>query len=277
MPERPRVAYNIEVLHDCIVRDTAIYRTFKSKKKKRALYSKKKNLLDAHPEIKKMIDPAFVSSLNPERGKNVRKVNWMPPQLIISDQRIRNMCRNLFTYPKMYVEKTGLHFGPCPGLETLSACPMFSPEPKETRKKLDEADIFIALQSVYFIEGPEIRGWQDFLIRKLKKEVERVAGKGSVTAAFGAGPCQVCHPNPCLGGGDCRVPEERLFALESAGIPVGQFCKDMALLTGDEGWKIKWKKYTGTPHETPKRWKTTGGIAVRLSERKNLKKRKEQP
>jgi hypothetical protein len=57
---------------------------------------------------------------------------------------------------------------------------------------------------------------------------------------------------------------------------VGQFCKDMALLTGDEGWKIKWKKYTGTPHETPKRWKTTGGIAIRLSERKNLKKRKEQ-
>ena len=107
-------------------------------------------------------------------------------------------------------------------------------------------------------------GWQDVLIRKLKHAIEQVNGKGSVTASFGAGPCKVCYPQPCLGGGKCRVPKERLYALESAGVPVGQLCKDMAFFTGNDRWKIKWIKFTGTPRQTPKRWKTTGGIAVRL-------------
>ena len=265
MSEQPQVAYNIEVIHDCIVNDTDIYRKFKSKDKKLTLYRKRKKLLDKHPEVKTMIDPKFVSSLNPKRGTYVDKVAWMPPELIITDQRIREMCRNLFAYPKVYVKKTGLRFGSCPGFEKLSACPMFSPSPEEARAKLDKGDIFIALQSKNFIEGPEIPGWQDFLIRKLKKEIELVKGEGSVTATFGAGPCQVCHPNPCLGGGDCRIPEERLFALESVGIPVGQLCKDMALFTGNDDWRIRWIKYTGTPRQKPKRWKTTGGLAVRLS------------
>jgi hypothetical protein len=265
MLEQPQIAYNIEIIHDCIVRDTEIYRKFKSKEKKLALYRKKKKLLDKHPELKKLIDPKFISALNVERGKYVGKGAWMPSELIITDQRIREMCRNLFAYPEVYVKKTRLHFGSCPGFETLSACPMFSPSPEVTRAKLDEADIFIAIQSKYFIKGPEIPGWQDFLIRKLKKEIELVEGVGSVTATFGAGPCRVCHPKSCLGGGDCRVPEERLFALESVGIPVGQLCKDMAFFTGNNSWKIKWIKYTGTHRQTPKRWKTTGGLAVRLS------------
>jgi hypothetical protein len=270
MSEQPQIAYDIEVIHDCIVKDTDIYGKYKSEKKKLALYRKKKKLLDKHPEVKRMIDPTFVSSLNLERGKYVSKVSWMPSELIITDQRIREMCRNLFTYPKVYVEKTGLRFGPCPGLEKMSACPMFSPHPEETRAKLDKADIFIALQSKYFVAPPEITGWHDFLIRKFKKEIEKVEGEGSVTATFGAGPCQLCHPNPCLGGGNCRIPEERIFALESAGVPVGQLCKDMALCTGNDSWKIRWIKYSGTPRQTPKRWKNTAGLALRLNEKKTF-------
>ena len=188
----------------------------------------------------------------------------MPSELVIVDQRIREMCRNLFAYPEEYVKKTGIRFGRCPGFEKLSACPLFSPAPEETRAKLDEADIFIALQSRSFVTGPSIPGWQDVLIRKLKHAIEQVNGKGSVTASFGAGPCKVCYPQPCLGGGKCRVPKERLYALESAGVPVGQLCKDMAFFSGNDGWKIKWIKFTGTPRQTPKRWKTTGGLAVRL-------------
>ena len=269
MSEQPKAAYDIEVIHDCIVRDTDLYRRFKSKEKKRALYREKKKLLKQHPALLKMIDPQFVKGLDVERGRNLAKVDWMPSALIISDQRIREMCRQMFMYPEIYKKQTGLNFGPCPGHETLSACPGFSLLPEETRTKLDQADIFIALQSKYFVKGPEIPGWQDFLIRKLKKEIERVAGDGSVTASFGAGPCQVCYPNPCLGGGKCRVPEERLFALESAGIPVGQLCKDMALFTGNDDWKIKWIKFTGTARQRPKRWKTTGGLAVRLLRKKS--------
>ena len=131
----------------------------------------KKKLLYRHLALKKMIDLKFVSSLNPARGKYLSKVAWMPPGLIIADQRIREMCRNLFTYPPLYAKKTGVRFGPCPGFKKMSACPIFSPHPDETRVQLDKADIFIALQSKYFIKGPAIAGWQDFLIRKLKQEI----------------------------------------------------------------------------------------------------------
>jgi predicted metal-binding protein len=268
MPEQPQIAYGIETIHDCIVKDTAIYREFKAKSKKIALYRKTKKLLDKHPEVKKMIDQKFVSSLDPERGKCIGKADWMPTELVITDQRIREMCRNMFSYPEEYVKATGLRFGPCPGFGRMSACPTFSPRPEEIREKLNNSDIFIGLQSKYFTSRPEITGWHEFLVRKLKKEIENVEGKGSVTLAFGAGPCQICHPKPCLGGGECRVPDKRLFALESVGIPVGQLCNDMALLTGNNGWKIGWMKYYGTSRQTRNRWKFTFGLAVRLNRKK---------
>jgi hypothetical protein len=171
----------------------------------------------------------------------------------------------MFTYTKEFAKKTGRGFGPCPGLEKMSGCPMFSPRPEETRAKLDNADILIAMQSKYFISPPEIPAWHDFLITKLKQKIEAVEGAGSVTSAFGAGPCQLCFPQPCLGGGKCRSPKKHLFALESAGIPVGQLCKDMALCAGDESWKIKWIKYYNTPRQTRRQWKLTSGLAVRLT------------
>jgi len=264
MLEQPSVAYDIEVIHDCIVRDTDICRKFDSKQTKLELYRKKKKKLDKYPEIKKMIDSEFVSSLDEERGKYVGKVSWLPSQLVITDQRIREMCRNMFTYSEPIAKATGLKFGPCPGLEKLSGCPMFSPKPEGIRAQLDQADIFIAIQSKYFVERAEIPGWHDYLVRKLKKEVEKVLGNVSVTAAFGAGPCQVCHPNQCLGRGKCRAPEQRLFALESVGVPVGQLCKNIALFAGNDDWEIKWIKYFATPRQTIKRWKLTCGLAVRL-------------
>jgi len=89
-------------------------------------------------------------------------------------------------------------------------------------------------------------------------------GKGAVTIAFGAGPCQLCHPKPCLGGGKCRMPERRLCALESVGIPVAQLNKDMALLTGNPDWKNRFIKYFGTPRQSSKEWKLTFGVAVKL-------------
>jgi len=265
MKEQPQIAYNIEVIHDCIVHDTDVYKKYKAKTKKTALYRQKKKLLAKHPDVRKMIDLKFVKSLNKERGRYVGKVAWIPSELIITDQRIQGLCRNLMTYPEEYAKQFGIKFGSCPGSGRLSACPPFSPPSEETRAKLDKADIFIALQSQYFIAPPEIVGWQDFLVRKLRKEIEKAAGPGSVTAYFGAGPCRMCHPKECLGGGECRMPEERIFALESTGIPVGQLCKDIALLTGNDSWKIKWIKYTGTPRQTTKRWKTTAGLAVRLN------------
>lgn len=265
MSVQPRIAYGVQVIHDCIVRDTDVCRTFNTKSKKLSLYRKKQKLLNRHPEIKKMIDAGFVSSLDPKRGKFVGKVGWLPTELVITDQRIREMCRNMFTYSQPYIEKTGLSFGPCPGLEKMSGCPMFSPKPEQTRAKLDQADIFIAMQSKYFVKPPGIPAWHDFLLMKLKKEIEKRIGKGAVTAAFGAGPCQLCYPNPCLGGGKCRAPEKHLFSLESVGVPVLQLCRDMALVTGDEGWKFKFIKYYNTPRQTHKQYKFTCGLAVKVA------------
>lgn len=266
MSPQPRIAYDITVIHDCIVRDTDTFRAFATKAKKRSLYRERQKLLDRHPEIKSMIDVAFVRSLDEKRGVYVAKVGWLPAEMVMTDERIREMCRNLFTLPAPYTEKTGISYGCCPGREKLSACPPYSFTAQETRTRLNEADIFIAVQSRLFVDPPEIRGWQDILVTKIKKAVEKAAGAGSVTAAFGAGPCQLCLPNPCLGGGECRSPEHRVFALESSGIPVLQLSRDMALLSGDKDWEIRFSKCFGTPRQTRKEWKITFGLAVKLKE-----------
>ena len=264
MPARPKVAYDVTVIHDCIVRDTDIYRNFKTKARKLSLYREKQKLLDRHPEIMQLIDATYVQSLDEKRGQYVAKVGWLPARMVITDPRIREMCRNMFTLPKAYTEATGVSFGPCPGHGKMSACPPYSFTAQEAREKLDQADIFIAIQSKSFLEPPEHRGWQDHIVNKFRKAIKSAAGEESVTAAFGAGPCQLCHPKPCLGDGECRMPEHRVFALESCGIPVIQLCRDMALVTGDKDWETKFAKYFATPRQTKKEWKLTFGLAVKL-------------
>jgi predicted metal-binding protein len=260
----PKVAYDVTVIHDCIVRDTERYRQFRTKAKKMALYRKKQKLLEQHPQIKQLIDPSFVQLLDDKRGQYVAKVGWLPSALVIADPRVRELCRNMFTLPKAYTEATGISFGPCPGHGKMSACPPYSFTAQEAREKLDRADIFIAIQSKSFLEPPEHRGWQDQIVNKFRKAIKNAAGEETVVAAFGAGPCQLCHPNPCLGGGECRLPEHRVFALESCGIPVIQLCRDMALVTGDKEWETKFAKYFATPRQTKKDWKLTFGVAVKL-------------
>ena len=69
MAVQPRIAYDVQVIHDCIVRDTDVSRTYDTKAKKLALYREKAKLLDGQPKLKAMIDAGFVSSLDPKRGK----------------------------------------------------------------------------------------------------------------------------------------------------------------------------------------------------------------
>ena len=71
------------------------------------LFRKKKKFLSTCESVARTIDPAFVRSLDPDRGTFLDKVGWMPSELVIVDQRIREMCRNLFAYPEEYVKKTG--------------------------------------------------------------------------------------------------------------------------------------------------------------------------
>jgi predicted metal-binding protein len=268
MSLRPRVAYDIRVIHDCIVKDTDIYRTFNTQSKKRSLYRDKKKVLDNNPEIKKLIDISAVRSLDLKCGALMGKVGWLPTELVITDSRIQEMCHGMFSYPKMLSDKIGVNYGPCPSCGKGSACPPFSYTAQEARSKLDEGDIFIVLQSKNFIEFSDVTypGFHEVLLRKLKKEIETLKGKDAVTCVLSAGACRLCHPKPCLGGGECRMPEHRFYALEAVGVPVAQLCDDMALLTGNNGWKMNFLKYFGTPRQTHKRWKLTCGIAVKLNE-----------
>ena len=59
MAQQPRIAYDITVIHDCIVRDTDAYRQFNTKAKKLSLYRERQQQLDKHPHIKKIIDAAI--------------------------------------------------------------------------------------------------------------------------------------------------------------------------------------------------------------------------
>lgn len=268
MSAQPKIAYDIQVIHDCIVRDTDIYRTFQTKSKKEKLFREKKKLLNGFPAIKKMITKNFVGKLDPKYGKFVGRVGWIPTELVITDDRIREMCQNMFTYPKEYAAQIGREFGPCPGSGKGSACPPYSYTAQEARRKLDQADIFIVMQSKVFKDFNHFNAiahpsWHEFLLRKLKKKINEIIPE-SVSVVFGAGACRLCHPKPCLGDGECRVPEHRVYALEAVGVPVAQLCSDVALLTGDDKWKIKFIKYFATPKQTHKDWKFTCGLSVRL-------------
>ena len=267
MSLRARVAYDIQVIHDCIVHDTDIYRKFNTQSKKLSLYRKKKKMLDNNPEIKQLIDLKFVRSLDPKRGALMGKVGWLPTELIITDQRIQEMCHGMFSYPKILSDRIGMSYGPCPNCGKASACPPFSYSAQEARSKLDQGDIFIVLQSRNFVEFTDVTypGFHEVLLRKLKKEIEKIKGKKAVTCVLSAGACRLCHPKACLGGGKCRMPEHRFYALEAVGVPVAQLCDDMALLTGNKSWKMNFLKYFGTSRQTPKRWKLTCGIAVKLT------------
>jgi hypothetical protein len=186
MSLRPRVAYDIRVIHDCIVKDTDIYRTFNTQSKKRSLYRDKKKVLDDNPEIKKLIDISAVKSLDPKCGALMGKIGWLPTELVITDSRIQEMCHGMFSYPKMLSDKIGVNYGPCPSCGKGSACPPFSYTAQEARSKLDEGDIFIVLQSKNFIEFSDVTypGFHEVLLRKLKKEIETLKGKDAVTCVL---------------------------------------------------------------------------------------------
>jgi len=51
------------------------------------------------------------------------------------------------------------------------------------------------------------------------------------------------------------------------GVCVDQLCKDLALLTEDEEWKITWIKGFSASSQKPKTWKGTMALAIKLIEK----------
>ena len=57
MSVQPRIAYDVQVIHDCVVRDTDVCRTFETKSKKLSLYREKQKLQRAdEPDIDHLLD-----------------------------------------------------------------------------------------------------------------------------------------------------------------------------------------------------------------------------
>jgi len=261
-----RINYSIDNIERSIVADTQVSKKYSDAQKKK-LYQQKAKLLDKYPEVKKIIDIRYIHKYPIEAVKNFGRIGFIPPELVISDDRIKDMCRNQFwtTFITRTTKKRSqLRFTRCPGLEKHSSCPYFTPPAKKVREMLDRSDIFIVLQTKLFSEMGGVQ-WEFRTINRFREDVEKFLGKKAIIKQFGAGPCQVCYPHPCLEKGKCRSPKKQVPALEAMGIPVAQLCRDMALLTEDKAWEIKWIKHFGLPNMTPKKWKVVFALAVKLN------------
>ena len=102
------------------------------------------------------------------------------------------------------------------------------------------------------------------MLHRLAHEIEKILGKGSLVGKFGSGPCTACSTQPCFIGKPCKSPKLKTAALESMGISVESICSDLALLTGQQAWKLKWLKHFGFPQQSPKKWKYVEALAVKL-------------
>jgi hypothetical protein len=259
-----RINYSIDNIERSIVADNPIGTKYTNSQKKK-LYQEKEKKLNKFPELKKIINIPHIHKY-PIKGVAIfSRIGILPGKLVISDDRIKDMCQNQFwtSFRRQRKRLRERRFTRCPGLTQHSSCPYFTPPAKKVREKLDKADIFIALQTKLFNEVKHVE-WEFLTINRLREEIEALLGKKAIIQQFGAGPCQACHPLPCLGMGKCRNPRRKAPALEAMGVPVGQLCRDMALVTGNKAWEIKWIKHFGLPNMTPKKWKVVFGLAVKL-------------
>jgi len=259
-----RINYSIDNIERSIVADSAIGTKYSEAQKKK-LYLEKEKQLNKFPKLKTILDIRYIHKFPIKGVENFARIGFLPSELVISDERIKDMCQNQFwTTFRTQKRKGEIRFTRCPGLEKHSSCPYFTPPAERIRQRLDKADIFIVLQTRLFNQTKDIQ-WEFLTINRLREEIESLLGEKAIIQQCGAGPCQSCYPQTCLGMGKCRNPKQLTPALEAVGIPVGQLCRDMALLTGNKSWEIKWIKHFGLPNMTPKKWKVVFGLAVKLS------------
>jgi hypothetical protein len=260
-----RINYSIDNIERSIAADNPISKKYTVKQKKN-LYQQKLKMLDNYPELKKIINIKYIHDYPIEGIENWGRIGIIPPEFIISDDRIKDMCRyQLWTnFVSRTTNKREWRFTRCPGIETASACPYFTPPAKKVRELFGKSDIFIIMQTKLFTDYGGVQ-WEFKTITRFREDVQKALGKRAVMQTFGAGPCQICYPKGCLENGKCRHKKLQVPSLEAMGIPVGQLCRDMALLTGDKSWELKWIKHWGLPTMTLKKWKVNFGLAVKLN------------
>jgi len=254
--------YSIENIAQSIVRDNPTGKKY-SQEDKKNLYQERLRLLEGFPKLKEIISLLHINKYGISWSKKVTRLAVLPPEIIVVDSRIQDMCYLPFwTY---YGSGEG-SFSRCAGVDSFSCCPPFNPKVEKVQAKLDKANIFLALQTRQSsIFGGGDPGALFQTLNRLTEEINSLMGKGAVVQKFGGGPCFACYPEVCEGGGKCNAPHLKIPSLEGMGICVDQLCKDLAFLTEDERWQITWIKGFGTPEQRPKRMKATVGLAIKLS------------
>ena len=253
--------YSIENIAQSIVRDNPTGKKYSQEDKKR-LYEERLRLLEDLPRLKEIICLEHINKYDNPWAKKIVRLALLPPEIIVVDSRIQDMC--YLPFWTFYGSGEG-SFGRCAGVGTFSCCPPFSPKAERVQALLDKADIFLVLQSrpaTTFGTGDPSDLFQ--LLNGLRDEIDSLLGKGAVVQKFGGGPCFACYPEACEGEGKCRAPNLKIPPLEGMGICVDQLCKDLAFLTEDESWKITWIKGFGTTDQRPKKMKGTVGLAIKL-------------
>jgi predicted metal-binding protein len=252
--------YSIENIAQSIVKDNPTGKRY-GPEDKRMLYEERLQFLEDFPQLKAILSLDHIHTHNIPKAKMITHLAIIPPEIIVVDSRIQDMC--YLPYWTFYGSGEG-SFGRCSGVGAFSCCPPFNLEAEKVQALLDKANIFLALQFKPLVIGSGLGdpGEQFRILNLLADEIETLLGKGAVIQKFGGGPCFACYPEVCLCEGKCRAPQLKIPSLEGMGVCVDQLCKDIAFLTGNEKWKITWIKGFGTDDQVPKKSKGTLGLAI---------------
>jgi len=253
--------YSIENIAQSIVRDSEVGKKYNNEDK-RNLYKQGLTLLENFPKLQEITCLEHLRKYDNPWVTKLARLAVIPPQIIVVDSRIQDMCSLPFwTY---YGSGEG-SFGRCAGVGNFSGCPPFNHKAEKVQEMLNKADIFLVLQTkLDTMHGTADPSGQFRALNRLTDEINSLMGKGTVVQKFAGGPCFACFPEVCEGGGKCGAPHLKIPSLEGMGICVDQLCKDAALLTGDESWGIRWIKGFGTTDQKPKKMKGTVGLAISL-------------
>lgn len=258
------VNYSVKNIIDSILLDNRKAQQYSELIKKK-LYNKSISDLEKYPELLHILSTAHMHRYPVVGADFFARIGILPPELVIIDQRIKNMCT--LPYWTVYRDTKGntyRRFDRCPGYGWLPGCPPNSTSVEEAQNIVNDSTHFIVLQTKLLNERWTV-DWKFAVLHRLAREIETVLGKSSVTGRFGSGPCSACKPQHCLHRLPCQNPQLKTTALESMGICVDRLCNDLALLTGNKAWKLTWLKHFGLPQQTPAQWKYVEALSIRLS------------
>ena len=141
------VNYSIKNVIDSILEDNPKARKL-TRTRKKQLYKNSLKLLENCSALKEFTSLSRIRSYHYEGAKNFARVEFLSPEMVIVDQRLKDLCQ--MPYWIFRLDAGGgktKHFGRCPGYNNLPGCPPNTTPVEEVEEKLKKADLFIVLQT----------------------------------------------------------------------------------------------------------------------------------